>query len=205
MPICHNRKFIFVHIPKNAGSSVEVTLGIYRKEFMVESKDSIVEDGISYSLQHLTATQLTEHELTKPFFKNYFKFSFVRNPYQRVLSEYFWLKQKKIDINKKSPENFSSWLDTYYSVIDKDHKLTQYQYLYDKENNLMVDFLGRVENFNQDFEILTKKFGRIIKPMQYNATRQKKDADHSLYLTDSNKEKIYNLFKIDFDTFGYEK
>lgn len=205
MPICYNRNFIFIHIPKNAGSSIEVALGVHKKENMVEAKDSIIEDGVSYSLQHLTCRQLVNHELTKPYFNTYFKFAFVRNPYQRVLSEYFWLGQKNIDKNKKTPENFSSWIDTYYGIIDKDHKLTQYQYLYDEENNLMVDFLGRVENFNADFEKLTKKFGRIIKPIQYNATRQKKDVDHNLYLNNLNKEKIYNLFKIDFDTFGYEK
>jgi chondroitin 4-sulfotransferase 11 len=119
MPICRGRKFIFIHIPKNAGSTVELSLGIYKKECMVESKNSVFENGASYSQQHLTAKQLKIYDKTKDIFDSYFKFSFVRNPYQRVLSEYFWLKQRKIDINKKSPENFTNWLNEYYMVIDK--------------------------------------------------------------------------------------
>lgn len=205
MPICHNRKFIFIHIPKNAGSTIEVALNISKKENMVEGKDSITESGISYSLQHLTCQQLVNHKLTKPYFDSYFKFTFVRNPYQRVLSEYFWLGFKNLNNEKPTPKNFSNWIDTFYNVIDKDHKLKQYQFLYDEKNNLMVDFIGRVENFNYDFENITKRLGKVIKPFYFNVTTQKKYVNHNLYLTEENKEKIYNLFKIDFDTFGYEK
>jgi hypothetical protein len=205
MPICHGRKFIFIHIPKNAGSAIEVSLGIYKKECMVEAKDSIIENGVSYSLQHLTAKQLKVHELTKNCFENYFKFAFVRNPYQRVLSEYFWLNQKRLNKEKTSPENFSKFIDEFYSIIDKDHKLTQYEYLYDENENLIVDFIGRIESFDQDFTKVTKKFGKVIIAKPYNMSRQKKDINQDLYLTEENKEKIYNLFKIDFETFGYEK
>ena len=205
MPICHGRKFIFVHIPKNAGSTVEVTLGIHKKECMVEGKDSIIENGISYSLQHLTSKQLKTHNITKNIFDTYFKFAFVRNPYQRVLSEYFWLNQKNISKVKVSPENFTKWIDEFYSVIDKDHKLTQYEYLYDENKNVLVDFIGTVENFDEDFTTITKKFGRPMFAKEYNSSRVKKSVNHSSYLTQENKEKIYNLFKIDFETFGYER
>lgn len=205
MPICHGRKFIFIHIPKNAGSTVEVSLGIYKKECMVETKDSIFEDGVSYSQQHLTAKQLKIYDKTKDIFDSYFKFTFVRNPYQRVLSEYFWLNQKNLNKDRTPSENFSKFIDEFYSTIDKDHKLTQYEYLYNENGNLMVDFIGRVESFENDFTKVLNKFNTKIKIKPFNITRQKKDINQDLYLTKENKEKIYNLFKIDFETFGYEK
>jgi hypothetical protein len=77
--------------------------------------------------------------------------------------------------------------------------------LYDENGNLIVDFVGRVETFESDFSQILNRFNLKTKIKPFNITRQKKDINQELYLTEENKEKIYNFFKIDFDTFGYEK
>ena len=54
MPVCRNKKIIFIHIPKNAGESIEKSLNIYnggKVENIFGINNSIV-------LQHLTAIQL---------------------------------------------------------------------------------------------------------------------------------------------------
>ena len=91
MPILHSAKIIFVHIPKTGGGTIEKTLGIYGKD----NNGSLSPDhSILYGkyknkfLQHLTINEIKE--LNKKEFESYKKISFVRNPYDKIISEYLW-------------------------------------------------------------------------------------------------------------------
>ena len=93
--ISHKHKFIFIHIPKCGGTSVEQTL--LKNEDIPEERilkwNLTEEEQQEYRLyykygnidvQHRKIDQYkTENE------KNYFTFTFVRNPWERFLSEYF--------------------------------------------------------------------------------------------------------------------
>lgn len=81
--ICHKHKFVFVHIPKCAGVS------IYHV-FQTERKDQ----------HHKRLCDLCAE--TRSTTKNYFKFCFVRNPWDRMVSSFNY--QKKWCIKKKNTE-----------------------------------------------------------------------------------------------------
>jgi len=200
MPISHKHKIIFVHIPKTGGTSIERFFGMTNNENMYEMKNISIDD-VSFSLQHLTPYYLKTWPGLAKYYDEYFKFVFVRNPYSRVVSEYFWRHRMKTD--KINPVHFSKWLRSFYKELDMDHKLPQVDYIY-LDGKIQVDFVGRVENMNDDFSKILKHIGmnESISLPKDNVT--KKTIDKKLLLTKENKEFIYSIYKKDFEQFNYD-
>jgi hypothetical protein len=97
MPVSHEYKAIFVHIPRAGGSSIEKVLGIYGRRN--DGENSPCHDllfGISHGvqMQHLTIHEIRDR-MDRRAFEGYFKFAFVRNPYDRILSAYLWSEDAK--------------------------------------------------------------------------------------------------------------
>lgn len=199
MPIDHNNKFIFVHIPKTAGTSIERMYGLENPRCFFNRRCEIIIDNVKYCPQHLTSTQLKTRPEISQYYNEYYKFSFVRNPYDRVLSEFFWREKKIVNY-----EYFKKWIYQFYSKIDMDHKLTQYEYVYEN-SNLVVDFLGKVENLEEDFKKIQNNLGIPNKPLLRSNISLNNQIDKKSYLTSEIKDFIYNLYKVDFETFEYEK
>ena len=108
MVVCHMRKIIFIHIPKTAGSSIEHLLrdeGRYELDFIG------VRNG--RSTHHYMGIELKM--ILKDLYPKYYKFSFVRNPYDRLISEYFWCRIK--DVGHKFNKTFDEFLDYVEDVI----------------------------------------------------------------------------------------
>jgi hypothetical protein len=110
MAISYKDKLIFVHIPKCAGTSIEKALSrVAKLELMnpnpIEDnriqKQSLNRVGYIHRLErHLSAIEI-RNIVGDIFFEKAFKFSFVRNPYSRLVSFYnYILKQKYPDRNK---------------------------------------------------------------------------------------------------------
>lgn len=198
MPINRKHKLLFIHIPKNGGTSIEKFFNMMNKDSFYGT-NSITESGILYSPQHLIPN-LIEKYLGKDIYNTYFKFSFVRNPYDRVKSEFFW-RQRIGDINIDT--DFKKWVFNFYSKIDNDHKLPQYKYIFNDNGDKVVDFLGRVENMNIDF---TKLLDTINYPkkeplLKENINKNKKN----VIIDQETKEKIIDIYNEDFKLLGYDK
>ncbi|WP_422127914.1 sulfotransferase family 2 domain-containing protein [Vibrio hannami] len=109
--ISHHHKCIFVHIPKNAGQSVEHVflnlLGLNwetRAPLLLRYNDK-PELGPP-RLAHLKANEYVRYNyLTQEMFDDYFKFAFVRNPWSRTVSMYKYLGYSKKWISNHSYSN----------------------------------------------------------------------------------------------------
>ena len=89
MPIFPPRKVAFIHIPKCAGSSLEHRYNLRKREYFFEpKKDAYTFEGVSFAPQHLTPALLKE---LVPNFNEYKTFCITRHPYDKMVSEYFWL------------------------------------------------------------------------------------------------------------------
>jgi len=222
MPLSHKYKYIFIHIPKTGGTSIRRFLGSTRSKEVLskqEQRDYFRQQNIYYDYRHPTAYMYKTYELEPEQFETYFKFTFVRNPYDRCVSEFFYAKggHTKRDVppwldqkvkNYFSSRAFSSFLIKYLCENNSyhSHTMSQSHFTLDENGNSLIDFIGRYENLREDFAKILDIL-KINKSINKLSHRYKNliELDKSQYLTPKNKELIYNKFKKDFELFGYEK
>jgi len=199
--ISHKHKFIFVHIPKNAGESMEICLGGY------EDKKKLWGEENGVVLQHLKACELQE-KLGDQVFNDYFKFSFVRNPFSKCLSEYFW---EKTYLNESL--NFNDWVklklgdfinhsENNTKIMRQKHNLEQYKFIYDALDNCLVDFVGRFENLQQDLNTICDKIG--IPKQQLPHKNKSKHKHYTEYYDYETRQIVAEKYAKDIEYFNYE-
>ncbi len=163
--ICKPYKCLFVHIPKAAGRSIEMffmqRLGLDR-ESLADREQLLLTDNAdpangTEKLSHLSAAEYVRcGHISQQDFDQYYKFSFVRNPFSRLVSEYRYRnfishKSFKDFVMNKLPQ--PGWDDKYR------HIMPQSEMLYDENDRLLVDFVGKFENLHEDFKRVCDQLG----------------------------------------------
>ena len=206
--INHKHKFIFIHIPKTGGTSIEDTLFSLKtrtKKNLWGGYDSNkYQDG---GLQHLMATHIL-NEVGEDIFSKYFKFSFVRNPWDKLVSQFFYCKyypprkdlRKWLNINEKT--SFVEYLSKIQTVQIHIQWDRQYKFLYDDNGKLLVDFIGRFENFQEDFNIVCDKIK--IPRQKLPHTKKSKHKHYTEYYDDETREIVAEKYAKDIEYFGYK-
>ncbi|NEO72255.1 sulfotransferase family 2 domain-containing protein [Moorena sp. SIO3H5] len=163
-------------------------------------------------LSHLTAEEYVRFgHMTPEQFKSYYKFSFVRNPWKRLASEYIFKRYiDKFEFKDFVFNNFPK--PNPYSDASR-HVLPQYDFLYDSQGNRLVDFVGKFENLQADFNIVCQKLGiKDTKLPHLNSNKQNKivkgyKQDYKPYLEyydDETKEFVGKIYQKDIETFDYK-
>ena len=206
MPISHKHKAILIHIPKNAGESMEKKMGIYGAysdplKFLWGTHDK-------YVLQHLTMSQMKRLYISDDVFDSYFKFAFVRNPWDKAVSEYHWYLRYGDRIT------FKEWIRTLGNrllrtskppVLEIGHNIPQYEYVYDGNGRLLVDFVGRFERLQEDFDTVCEIIGienSFLPRLQ--TTTSKRRRYYKEYYDNQGISTIATIYKRDIELFGYE-
>lgn len=210
--ISHKHKFIFIHIPKCAGSSIR---DFYFDTPNLNWRKPNYELLYGWCpkrqihLQHATTKQLLETDLIdKNDWNNYFKFTFVRNPWDRAYSSYLWvMKDRKIN---DSFRNFilgeGLFMDVLRDGQDMNnracHKWKQTEF-FNTSEDYKIDFIGHFENLNNDISLINKTLG-IEKKFKIHSNKSEKGAKHySLFYNKKNSDLIKEIYKNDIETFGY--
>lgn len=209
MIISHHKKFIFIHIYKNAGSSVKHALANYN---YYDLKTAGWMDKLRYisgnypkifSSQfpgHITCENLKEIIPAKVF-NNYLKFAIVRNPFDWQVSLYnYALKDPRHHEHEltKSFKSFDKYLEW---RIDGNFSL-QSDFIYSKDGELLVDEILKFENLDVDFKRVLKKLDireEIILP-QHN---QSSDKPYRAYYKGFSENSVIDTFKEDFENLDY--
>lgn len=228
--VSHKHKCIFVHVPKAAGTSIErafmedLGLDMDNRHALLLGASTNISVG-PRRVSHLTAAEYVDlYFVSQEIFDAYFKFAIVRNPIDRLYSTY---KYKRFidylsfdDFIKLKLENFIK------SETEGFFFKPQYEYLYGN-NQLLVDFVGKLENLDKDFEYIQKELNFNLTLKHYNKSNEMKGVskiirrygklvkDREVWGKAKYKENgkmlsegaiavIENYYKIDFETFDYE-
>ena len=149
--------------------------------------------------------------------RNLFKFTFVRNPYERVISAWASFGEVLND-NGKSIVPFPQFIETlsannFEDLCQEVTETEQFQlewqvlpmanHLCNAQGELELDYIGKQENLNEDWLYVAGLFGLPKTPMsnvRHNAS------EHELYknyYTVNLQNKVYNYYKKDFELFDY--
>lgn len=230
--ICHPYRCVFVHVPKTAGMSIEhVFLGLQgltwekRSALLLRHNDDPAKGPPR--LSHLKASEYVSlGYLTPQQFDTYFKFSFVRNPWDRIVSEY---KYRRYPVRM----DFKSYLFRHLPASGFSDRYThivpQYDFLFDKQGNLLVDFVGRYESLQADFDKVCARLGipgtplphanrsgeerplirtlndvkKLLRRWLWNLERRHSFPHYTQYYDEESREFVARFYREDIHAFGY--
>lgn len=195
MTINHEKKLIFIHIPKNAGTSIIKAMGV----------ENLYMDK--------TIEQYKEHY--GDYWNEYKKFTVVREPIDRFISAYKFARMdesgwfsatgeeglekhhhyelcNEMNINEyisylyKNPEKFNRWISPQTFIISNENGERE------------IDYYVRYENLLEDLQ----KIG-IDKIEKLNSSKIKDEK--TIELTKKSKNLLYQIYDIDYQNFSYIK
>jgi hypothetical protein len=197
---------IFVHVPKTGGSSIEDVLWPGPRteadlwQGMVDQYHNRYQTG---GLQHLTAAQIRQEVGEQRFMESY-RFSLVRNPWDRAVSQYAYMLQKKYlrdFIGMKEDDGFSRYLSL---IQERSHVqwIPQCDFLFDASGGCLVDFVGRFETIRSDATAVFEKLGVFCAELPH--TRASVHRHYTEYYDQETKRAIERLYGADIERFSYK-
>ncbi len=196
---------IFVHIPKTAGQSIEqVFLDRHgldweaRWPLLLRPNDDPARGP--ERLAHLYAKEYVEcGHVTPAQFAQAFKFSVVRNPYDRVESEYC----SRFPKGKKTLSEFADMLSGELNEFTdaSRHLAPQHKFVLGADGELMVDAILRFDTLERDFRAVSLRlFGEEI-PLPHRDRSEISTASQAI--EGDVQRKILRHYEADFDLFRY--
>ena len=226
--ICKPFNCVFVHIPKTAGRSIEMffmnKLNLdrendeHRAQLLITDNDDPAKG--TEKLSHLSATEYVEcGHITQQDFSRFYKFSFVRNPWARLVSEYRYR-------NFLSHKNFKDFVVHKLPSPGRDdkyrHIMPQTAMLCDDDGRLLVDFVGKFESLQQDFKKVCEHLGFEDSSLPHVNSSDKKSRElrrkirnflhrndeselrHYVDFYDADtREYVADLYRADIENFSY--
>lgn len=202
------RKSLFVWIPKVAGTSISKSLGLTRYK---SNPDAFNNRG-AVTFGHISINVLlSEKYMSSKFFNRAFKFCFVRNPWDRFISLYFYKRRNErfgvwefLDLIKGAlgvdaeyrPKNKHFDRNMYYSAAQGNLQIDWIT----RNGRLFPDFIGRYENLAEDFKTVCGELG--VKAELKHLNKSGHD-DYRNYYDEKLKKEVGRLYEKDIDTFKY--
>ncbi|WP_138935601.1 sulfotransferase family 2 domain-containing protein [Roseovarius arcticus] len=205
--ISHRHKTIFVHVPKTAGQSIEQVfvddLGLSwdEREILNLRYNDDPTSGPQH-LGHLYADEYVRNgHIDQHRWDSYFKFAIVRNPYDRILSEFryrsfrktgplFWFLRKQ-------------YRDDYFDIAR--HVVPQSRYLFDKNGTCLVNEIVKFEELKDRMPAI---FQRVFGCSRSLPKRNESTNGHRRLtrqqLGARNRKVIRDRFAEDFTKLGYD-
>jgi hypothetical protein len=243
--VSHNLKALYFHIPKCGGTNIKKLLvekyGFIFINQMKKRRDHFIEfceSNMSLDLPNQSATSIRKKGVLRYFidnnftndllnmddekWKTYFKFTFIRDPYKKIISAFNFLKSTYNTVPLYCQDfcykNFNSFFDFktminnfgYYHTF-----ITQNDHLLDHKMKINVNYIGNIDNYDEEmsriFEIIGIK-GSEINNLDENNEKQiynkniSYDPDKFYEFYDEKTFNLVNeLFSIDFDLLNFKK
>jgi hypothetical protein len=189
MIISNEHKFVFIHIPKTGGTSMTMMLAPHLK-----GKSSLSQAGRGWQNKfHQNGLHGGIKENHYNSFKDFYKFVIIRNPYDRFGS--MW----RSGMGGSAKFSFDKFVKTFSIRAYR----PQHDHIYEN-GKLLVDHMIRYENYKEEVEKFFDKFNLELGEMPHRLKTTDRP-ERSRTITERQADIIYNKYKIDFDTFGYDK
>ena len=192
--ISHQKKFIFIHIPKCGGTTLATSLVDDSCTFRASTWPHNLK--FKYPLNHCTLDDIEESKILHPNFDKFYSFTFTRNPFDRLVSEYFYLKNR-LKLSDDIKKELIYLAERSVDGVMGNHCMHQHKFINNK-----INFIGRLENIQEDFDTVCDK---IEIPHQKLVHKNKiKRKHYTEYYDDETRKIVAEHYKEDIEYFGYE-
>lgn len=191
MRISHKHKFIYLSTPKACSSSIRVALNKYSDIISKNHSPPYPHHGKVESIKNV-------FKKNKWDWSSYYKFTSVRNPWDRMVS--LWTYGKKTKAIPARFETFQSWLAS-------DHNWLNLHWGYDdyyreKNGDIALNYIIKSESLQLDFKKVCKEINIPYKKIPLiNSTKHKHYIE---YYNDKARKIVAEKFAKDIEYFGYE-
>ena len=205
MIISHCHKFIFFAVPKCATHAIRQALAPLLAAGDWEQQDLFAKRRIPIPaiarLQHghVSVNQLRPH-LTDQQWRSYYKFAFVRNPFDRYVSTCFFL-------NRNNPQFENQAVGFMKQAIHRPRfrqrilARPQSEILTDSTGNIALDLVGRYESLQADFDFVCRQVGLDSVGLERkNASKHK---PYAAYYDDELRTAVNHVYQDDLTRFDY--
>lgn len=211
MLISKKRKFIFIHIYKTAGLSVTDALMPFAVRAVPENKWQRLAHRVSRKIQsiisfdpesfprHTKASELIE-AIGRKTFDSYFSFAFVRNPWDWQVSLYHYMRKSTYHHQHEFSKSFAGF-DDYIRWRCENEVRFQKDFIYSAEGELLVDFVGKLENIENDFNTICSRIGVTATLPKLNVSNT---VPYQQFYNEETQELVRRAFEPDIKLFGYE-
>lgn len=206
MLISDSKQFVFVHVPKTGGSSLQRLLKPHCLEKNPNRLYSLLRPlGLPRDYRRfrfLTHGPLVTAERVMPaaVFRSYFKFAFVRNPWARLVSEYNALMGKPHHRRYRRVAGLGGFAQ--YLVREAPRRVgMQSDLLIDSTGRIGVDFVGRFETLADHIQQVCD---RLSIPCALPHVNRSAPVDYRSYYDDDTREYVRKHWARDVEAFGFE-
>lgn len=215
MLLSNRYNFLFVHIAKTGGTSVRAALKQLRWRDPYYPL-MFVCHRFSHWSGHRIGSKFPRHAkiiaakemLPEELFRKLFKFTFVRNPWDLQVSSFHHIRRERPEF-MHGIEDFSEFMRwkfnperPYQYHIDTSLQL-QTDYIVDLHGHNLVDFIGRTERLQQDFDTACQKIGIPSTELPQKRVAKNRDKDYRSYYRDDTAELVAKHFARDIEMLGY--
>jgi hypothetical protein len=202
--INHEKKAIFIHIPKTAGSYLAEVLQknygftnyyLQRPDHKQFCFQNYIDNSVKYHENKIHGTivyyKTSKHlnrimDMNDEKWNTYHKFCFVRNPFDRTVSGWNYC-------NNRSKYNivFDKFINFDFDANSFDYWHTfmpQYRHIVNEKGQTFIDFIGYFENIEEDLKIVLEKLNLKIIHKPFIKNKSKHD-NYLKYYEGNNKEK----------------
>lgn len=155
-------------------------------------------------LQHLFATHIRT-EVGADIFARYFKFTFVRNPWDKAVSQFMFMSKIKREklrnfAGMRQGDDFKRYLELIARTTHV-HWEPQIKFLRDSNGDWLVDYIGRYENFSGSAAHVLRSVGLVATAIPHENRSNR--GPYQEYYDDESREMVAQLYADDIEAFGY--
>ncbi len=203
--VFHQHRCLHVHVPKTAGQAIRAFLGEGVPNLEVFPVPVPFSDAGRRGT-HLTAREMRAHD-PEGWWERYFSFAFVRNPWDRAVSEHCWrLRQRDRRMAFDTLKDFlraalEGWE---FQHGDRRHLLPQKAYVTSAEGEVIVDWVGRFESLHEGMEEVCGRLGIPFDGLDGVNASGREARDTAQWYDGESRRLVEELWGEDIAFFGYE-
>lgn len=205
MIVSHAHRYIFVPVPKTGTHAIRQALREHLGESDIEqvglfvNKRFPIPELARISHGHLSVRQVRPY-LGQAVCDDYFKFAFVRNPFDRFVS-YCAFMTRQHGLFDRDPKGTMRRILFELRPMDHVHFQPQWRMLVGEEGALEMDYVGRVETMQQDYEEICRCVG--IPARRLDRVNSSRRGDYRAYYDEELVAGVTDLYRRDLELFDY--